>query len=112
MTARLLAVAVGLWLMAAPAVLDHSEQAADNDRTVGPIIACFAFVAIWQVVRPLRWATLPLGAWLVVAPLALGYDDGLVIANSFACGAATMALAPLGAEVSRSFGGGWRSLLR
>lgn len=109
---RLAAVAVGIWLMAAPAVLGYGGSAADNDRTTGPIIGCLAFVAIWPVVRTLRWATLPFGAWLLVAPLVLGYDDGLASVNSVVCGVLTMAAALFGGGVSRSFGGGWRSLVR
>lgn len=110
MIARIPAVIAGLWLMAAPAVLDHREVAADNDRTFGPIVACLAFVAIWEVVRPLRWATAPFGLWLTVAPFALGYDDALVTANSVACGLIVLATAPLQPSSPERYGGGWQAI--
>jgi hypothetical protein len=82
LVARVVAVAAGIWLMAAPAVLGYTDTtAADNDRIVGPIAGALAFVACWQVVSALRWATVPLGAWLVLAP-----------------------------DVRDQFGGGWRTV--
>lgn len=101
MGARLVAVAVGIWLMLAPAALGYGDPGATNDRISGPIIGGFAFVAIWEVVRPLRWATLPFGAWLVLAPLVLGYGHLVAGVNSVACGAAVVLSAPLGARTGQ-----------
>lgn len=109
MWARLLAVAAGLWLMAAPAVLSYGDPAAANDRIVGPIAAAFAFVAIWGVTRSLRWVQLPLGVWLVVAPLVLGYPGDAAV-SSVAAGVVLAATAFVGRSASERFGGGWRSL--
>lgn len=110
MIARLVAVAVGIWLMFAPAVLGYAGVAADNDRIVGPIGAAFAFVAIWEVMRPLRWVTLPVGIWLVIAPVVLGYDDAGAIISSIAAGVVMAGSAFLGGNVDPTFGGGWRSV--
>ena len=81
-----------------------------NDRILGPIVAGLAFVAIWPVMRPLRWVDLLVGAWLFAAPWLLGYGTGPAI-NSLIVGLLLMVLALLGSKTSKRFGGGWASLL-
>lgn len=108
--ARAVAVAVGVWLMVAPAVLGYTGAAETNDRIVGPVAASAAFVAAWAVTRPLRWITLPLGGWLLVAAFVLDYPAAGTV-SALASGAVLVATAPIaGAEPPR-FAGGWRSLL-
>jgi hypothetical protein len=46
---RLVTVLCGIWLMLSPAVLGYGGAAENNDRLIGPIVASFAFVAIWEV---------------------------------------------------------------
>lgn len=111
MWARVASIAVGIWLMAAPAVLAYGDPAATNDRIFGPTAAAFAVIAMSQVVRALRWANLPIGAWLVVAPFLIGYETTAAV-SSMASGIALAALAAVRGQVSDSFGGGWISLLR
>jgi hypothetical protein len=108
--ARLAAVAAGVWLMFAPAVLHYDGVPATNDRIVGPIAASFAFVACWQVVMPLRWATIPFGAWLVVAPLALGFDPVGAWVSSILAGLVVVVTAFVGQDLADRFDGGWRSV--
>ena len=64
---------IGLWLMAAPAVLGYGEPASTVDRIVGPIAASAAWISVWAVTRPIRWLGLPLGLVLITAPFLLGY---------------------------------------
>jgi hypothetical protein len=85
---RLLTVAVGIWLMAAPAVLGYAGTPATSDRIAGPVVAAIGIVAASTVTRGLRWANLAPGLWLVAGPALLG--------------------SPAAALVSS---GGWRSLL-
>lgn len=110
--ARVAAILAGVWLMFAPAVLGYGDPAAANDRIFGPIGAAFAFVAIWGVLRSLRWGTMPVGVWLVVSPFVIGYGIPEATVSSVLAGAVMMATAPLGAEVSESYGGGWSALFR
>lgn len=112
MIARVVAVVVGVWLMAAPAVLGYGDPAASSDRIAGPIGGGIAFVALWKVVRPLRWGVLPVGAWLVVAPAVLGYDDLTAWANSIACGLVLACSVRFGRVSPEEFGGGWRTIWR
>lgn len=108
--ARIVAVAAGVWLMAAPAVLDYGDPAQTNDRIVGPIAGAFAFVACWEVLIAMRWPTLPLGMWLVAAPLVLTYDETGAWISSIASGVVIVATAFVGRDVTEDFGGGWRSV--
>src|SRR5215218_5792753 len=77
-----------------PAVLGYGDPARTNDRILGPIVAGLAFVAIWPVMRPLRWVDLLVGAWLFAAPWLLGYGTGPAI-NSLVVGLLLMVLAML-----------------
>jgi hypothetical protein len=108
--ARIAAVAAGVWLMFSPALFGYGGVAENNDRIFGPIGAAIAFVAIWEVVRPLRWGTLPVGAWLVAAPLVLSYGHTAATVSSVLAGLVMGGSAVLGGHVHASFGGGWRSV--
>ncbi len=111
MWARIINTFLGIWLMAAPAILGYGGPAATNHRIVGPIAATFAVVAIWEVTRPLRWVNLGLGLWLIVSPLVLGYGSTAAI-NSLAAGVALALLALVRGKIARQFGGGWSALWR
>lgn len=110
MWARLLAVATGIWLMAAPAVLGYvDEPAANSDRIAGPIGGSLAFIAIWGVCRPLRAATVPVGFWLVVAPWFLGFPGDATL-SSVLSGLVFLGTSLVRGEVSDRTGGGWSAL--
>lgn len=110
LAARIVAVGVGVWLMFASAVFDYGDPAMSNERIIGPIAGAFAFVACWEVLMAMRWATLPFGVWLVVAPAVLGYDSVAAWVSSIASGALVVGTAFVGEDVSDRFGGGWRSV--
>lgn len=113
MWARFISAVLGGWLMAAPAVLGYSGVAVVNARAVGPIVVGASLVAAWQVMRPLRWFELVMGAWLLVAPWILfRWYETLPTINSLGVGLALVVLAFLGGKTEKSFGGGWRTLLR
>ena len=106
---RLINIALGIWLIAAPAVLGYAAPAAINDRIVGPLIAVFACVAIWQATRSLRWLNAPLGMWLMLAPLILEYPRGALL-NSILVGIAVAAVAMVRGNLVHRFGGGWPAI--
>lgn len=112
MWARLANTAVGIWLMAAPAVLGYGGPAATNDRIVGPLAATFAIVAIWETTRALRWLNLALGLWLLAAPWLLGGYAGDAVLNSLAAGALLALFSLVRGEMKQKYGGGWRALWR
>lgn len=104
--ARLVTVCLGIWLMAAPAVLGYTGTAADVHRVLGPIAGGAAFVAIAQAVHMLRWVCVPVGALLVIAPV-LGFPADAAV-NSIGTGLAIAALGLVQGEIDQDFGGGWR----
>ena len=101
---------VGIWLMAAPAVLGYGGVAANHDRIVGPVVASFACIALWEVTRPLRWLDLAAGLWLIAAPWILGFARDAAV-NSVIAGLAIAALSLVRGKLTHQFGGGWRTLL-
>ena len=115
---RIVNIAVGVWLMATPAVLGYSgvsDAAATNDRIVGPLIVSAAIAAIWPEIRPVRWLNVVLGAWLLVGVpgLALLVDWPVeAIVSSVLAGAVVVTMARIEGGIDSRFGGGWRSLWR
>lgn len=111
MWAALANVLVGVWLMAAPAVLAYGPPMATSDRVAGPFIAAFAGVAVGECTRGVRFWVWPFSAWLLVAPIALDATPAAAI-NSVACGIVSAFLASIRGRVSTPFGGGWGVLIR
>ncbi|MGE0407442.1 MAG: SPW repeat protein [Candidatus Korobacteraceae bacterium] len=111
MYAQLLSAGIGIWLMAAPAVLHYHGAARTNDRIVGPVIAMFALVAVWEVTRGLRLANLPSAIWLLLAPWILSYGNAETL-NSLVAGSAVLALSLVHGETTTRYGGGWSMLRR
>ena len=106
MITHLFAALVGVWLAAAPSVLDYQRPAATNDWVVGPLIATFAIIACWGVMRSLRWVNVALAAWLLVAPLPLRHPVHASI-NSIACGVAVVGLSLVRGKIPHRYGIGW-----
>lgn len=111
MWAQIINAALGLWLMAAPAVLGYDSPAADNDRIFGPAIATFAIVAWWETTRAVARWNLPLGLWLIAAPWILGYSATAATVNSMAVGLLVAVLSlVMGTFRPERFGGGWSAI--
>ena len=106
---RVVSAALGIWMMFAPSILDYDRPAATNDRIVGPIVASFAIIAIWQVTRGLRWLNLVLGVWLLVAPWVLGYAWEPLL-NSSIVGVIIIACAAVRGPMNDRTGGGWSAI--
>ncbi len=101
---------VGVWLMFAPAVLEYSGAPADNDRVVGPIAISVALIAIFEVVRGLRFLNAAAGTWLVLSAFVLPYPAA-GIASAVLSGVALTILALPGGRTKNRYGGGWRAVL-
>ena len=98
------ATLIGLWLMAAPAVLGYSGWAAGSDQIVGSVVVTVALVAMAEVARSVRLINALLGMWLLVSPWVLGAPPAVVVADMVA-GAALVALSlPRGAIIERYAG--------
>lgn len=107
----LAAIAVGLWLLAAPDVLGTSGAAADSDHLVGALIITVVAVALAEPARAARFANLPIAAWLLVAPWLLDGMIGAAQASNVIAGAAVIVLSlPRGPIRDRY--AGWDALIR
>lgn len=110
MWAQVVNTILGLWLMAAPAVLGHAGQPLGKfDRAIGPAVAAVSFVAVAQISRSVRWLTMPLAAVLLVVPWILDAPTASKV-NSVVVAAAMLLLAPLGRPDQRRYGNGWSTL--
>lgn len=110
---RLVNVALGVWLTAAPSLLGYADDRAAlvNDQTVGPLVTSMAITAVWQVMRPVRWVNAALGAWLLLAPLVFGFPLPAAI-NSVVVGTIVIAIALVRGPEPLRMGGGWAAALR
>lgn len=109
MWARIAVSLLGVWLMAAPAVLGYGGAAAISDRIAGPVAASIAIIAMSRVMRPLRRVNTLVGAWIALAPLFLDHSGSATL-NAVAVGASIVMLSLVGPDYPQEFAGGWSSL--
>lgn len=110
MWAHVITAAIGIWLMAAPAVLGFVGTPAEYSyRIAGPLIATFSICAWWQVLRGLRRVNTPAGVWLALAPLFVDHTLWAAV-TSVACGIAVALLSLVEGERTERYGGGWTVL--
>ncbi|OQO89875.1 hypothetical protein B1813_18695 [Saccharomonospora piscinae] len=108
----------GVWLVVSPWVIEHPATAAGPDSAVTDIAAglLLALLGGVRAVSPFAaswpgWVALILGAWLVVAPFALGYrgdDAGDARANDVVTGAVVLLAAVAGLYLGARWGGAGR----
>jgi hypothetical protein len=111
MIAQALAALVGMWLMAAPAVLGYQDTAAaDVDRILGPIAASIAIIALFQATRNFRRANFGIALALLLAPFVFDHTMPAVI-NSVACGVLIAGLSFVRGRITKQNAGGWRALI-
>lgn len=109
MAAQVVNAALGIWLMAAPAVLGYSGAARMNDRIIGPMAAACAVIALHEVARSLGRVNLVFGVWLLFAPLVFGYEITALL-NSTLVGLLLICCSLVRGPGQQRLGGGWSSL--
>lgn len=110
MWARIASVLLGVWLMVAPAVFGFGKNISDNDHIIGPLIATFSIIAIWECTRNVRMFNLPLVLWLFLAPWILDYDNNTALFNDYAVALAVLLLSFVPQKRENRFGGGWPAI--
>lgn len=76
---------LGVWLMASPAILNAGGWAADSNYLFGPLVVMTAVIAMAEVIRPVRYLNIALGAWIIISPLLLsGATISLIVTNVIA----------------------------
>ncbi|HEV2062143.1 MAG TPA: hypothetical protein VGR12_04755 [Solirubrobacteraceae bacterium] len=102
--------ALGLWLYIAPGVLAYDTPQSASDRISGALILAFSFVAIWEFLRGLRFASRVIAVWVLISvPIFQPPLDAAV--STLLAAAAVLALSFVRGEIGRPYGGGWRALL-
>ena len=85
--------AIGVWLMAAPAVLGTDGTAADSNHLVGALVVCVSVIAMAEVGRVARFVNVAFGAWLAVSPLLVHGGTAASTVGVILAGTALIALA-------------------
>jgi hypothetical protein len=105
-------MALGIWMMIAPGVFNYSKNASDNAHIVGPLIASFSLIAVWECTRNVRLFNLPVAFWMLTAPLFLQYDSDSALMHDYGVAIAIIFLLLVKPARKHRFGGGWPSFLR
>lgn len=104
---QLLVVLLGLWLMAAPDLMQYEGLERLNDHIVGPLVVSVAVIAIAETTRALRWANVVMACWLIVAPVIFGYSPLHIGVRSGVVGAMILGLSLIEGRHRERIGGGW-----
>jgi len=96
--------ALGVWLMAASAILGSQGPAAASDQLVGALVVTWAVIAIGEVARAARFLNVPLAAWLLAAPWLLSGGIAASTVSDLAVGAALLLLSLPRGKVTERFG--------
>jgi uncharacterized membrane protein len=99
-----LCAAVGVWLMAAPAVLGNTGVAVGNGALVGALVVTFAVIGFGEPSRSARLVNVLLGLWLLASPLVLWDDTSDVRWPEAIAGVAVILLSLRRGPVSERFG--------
>ena len=108
---RIINIGLGVWLMAAPAILGYGGAGRTNDVIVGALSATSAIVSLSEVMRPMRWVNVAMGVWLLVAPSYLGYGYSPIGHRMFVA-LLMLSSALVRGRIESRFGGGWSALWR
>jgi hypothetical protein len=106
----LMGIALGIWLMASPAVLDYTGPGRISALVVGPIAASVSWIALSEVTRPVRRVNMVLGMWLILAGLILRQPWWAAI-NSIVIGLLLGLVALWHTRIAGRYGGGWNALV-
>jgi hypothetical protein len=110
MLAQILNTILGIWLMAAPGILNYNGKAADNDHIIGPVIASFAMIALSGCTRAVGKYNIVPGVWLLLAPWVLNYEQEVAIYNDTCTGLLTIVFSFVKGRIPHQYGGGWTAI--
>lgn len=110
MWAKLMNIVLGIWLMAAPSVLEYGPAASDNGHIVGPIIVTFSTIAFWESTYIVQKWNYPFALWLLLSPWVLGYEVATASMSDMAVGMMVLVLSSRKTGMKNRYGGGWSSL--
>ena len=85
-------VVLGVWLLAAPALLGSSPAAANSDYIIGALVGTVSVTAMAEVVRAARFLNVVLGLWIMVSSWVLAGASASARWSDVAAGIALIAL--------------------
>lgn len=105
----LVSIALGLWLMAAPAVFQTQGGVAHSDHILGALVVTVGIVALAEVARAARFINIALAVAIIVLPWLLGGTLASGI-NDLIVGVLLIALSIPPGKIRNTYGG-WNSLI-
>lgn len=99
-----LSVALGIWLMASPAVLGASGSSAHNSELAGAIVTTIAVIAMAEVTRAARFLNVVLGVWIALAAVILAGATAISKWNGAAIGLLIVVLSLRRGKVKNKYG--------
>jgi hypothetical protein len=106
-----LAAALGVWLMAAPAVLGVGGTAADNNYLAGALVVTWSVIAFGEIARPARFVNIPIGLWIALAPWLLSGATEISRWTDLLVGVLVIALSLRRGRIEERFGAWNRYLI-
>jgi len=107
----MLSAAIGVWLMAAPAVFGLTGKAANSNHLAGALVVTWAVIAFGEVARSVRLLNILMGVWILVVPWALDGATGTSRWTDVILGASLIALSFPRGRIEGQFGGWNRYLI-
>lgn len=100
-----LSAALGVWLMASPAVVGSSGAAANSNHLAGALVVTWAVVAFGEIIRPVRFLNALIGLWVAAAPWLLSGATDLSRWSDAAVGLLLVASSFPRGRIEERFGG-------
>lgn len=88
----IVSLAVGLWFMISPGLLDFNGKLADSNHLVGALIISMSIIAMSEVVRSLRFINTLFGAWLIASVWIFSNPGSTVLWSQIVAGILLIAL--------------------
>lgn len=112
MVAQIINTVLGIVLMVLPGVFGFDKGVANVYHILGPIIVMFAFTAIFECTRPVRWANIPLAILLILSPLFVDSSEGFSILLSIVIGGLVLLFSLRKGKFKHKFSDGWAELFQ
>lgn len=100
----LMAAALGVWIMVAPAVLGHAGAAATSHVLTGALVVTWSVIGFSEIARPVRLLNIPCGVWLLLAPLLVTGGGAVGAWSDAAVGVALIILSLRRGRINERFG--------
>jgi nucleoside-diphosphate-sugar epimerase/uncharacterized membrane protein len=105
-------VLLGAVLMTTPLIFGNEPPLYHSDHVAGCLVIMIAVIAMGEVVRPLRFLNVALGAWIAASPFLLPGGGTVAIFAELAIGLSLVALSlPRGTRSEEHYGGWDRAIV-